>query len=42
METTVSPETAPPRIAICSALLRLVMAAAAVRRLARIDTNMPM
>ena len=42
MDTTVRPETAPPRSAICSAWLSDVMAAAAVRRLARIDTNMPM
>ena len=41
METTVRPETAPPRRAICRAWLRLVRAAAAVRMLARMLTNMP-
>ncbi len=40
--TTKSPDTAPPRSAICSAVLRLVRTALAVRRFARIDTNMPM
>ena len=42
MDTTDRPETAPPRRAICSALLRLVVAAAAVRMFARMETNMPM
>jgi hypothetical protein len=41
METTVRPLTAPPRRAICRALLRLVVAAAAVRMFARIETNIP-
>ena len=41
METTVRPETAPARRAICSALFRLVTAAAAVRMFARIETNIP-
>jgi hypothetical protein len=41
METTVSPDTAPPRSAIWSALLRLVIAAAAVRMFARMETNIP-
>ncbi len=40
-ETTESPVTAPPRSAICNAPFRLVRAAEAARRLARIDTNMP-
>ncbi len=42
MATTESPDTAPPRRAICRALFRLVMAAAAVRMLARMETNIPM
>ena len=42
MDTTERPETAPPRSAIRSALSRLVMAAAAVRMLARMETNIPM
>ena len=42
MATTNNPETAPPRSAICSARLRLERTADAVRRLARMDTNMPM
>ncbi len=41
METTTSPLTAPARSEICRALPRLVRAAAAVRRLARMETNMP-
>ena len=41
METTDSPETAPARRAICSAWLRLVRAAAAVRMFARMLTNIP-
>ena len=42
MATTARPDTAPPRRAICRAWLRLVMAAAAVRMLARMDTYIPM
>jgi hypothetical protein len=42
METTERPLTAPPRMASCSARFRLVIAAAAVRRFARIETNIPM
>ena len=42
METTARPETAPARSASWRALLRLVIAAVAVRMFARIETNMPM
>ncbi len=35
------PETAPPRMAICTARLRLLRAALAVRMLALIDTIIP-
>ena len=40
--TTRKPETAPPRMAVCTAPTRLVWAAAAVGTLARTLTNMPM
>ncbi len=39
--TTTRPVTAPPRRAICSAPLRLLRAAEAVRMLARMETYMP-
>ena len=39
--TTNSPDTAPPRSAIWSARLRLVRTAEAVRRLARMEMNIP-
>ena len=41
MATTNSPDTAPPRRAICSARFRLERAALAVRMLARTATYMP-
>ena len=39
--TVNSPDTAPPRSAVCSASLSEVIAAAATRMLVRIDTHMP-
>ena len=42
MATTARPDTAPPRSAIWRALFRLVIAAAAVRMFARMETYMPM
>ena len=41
MATTKRPDTAPPRSAICSASLRDVRAADAVRMFVRIETHMP-
>jgi hypothetical protein len=39
--TVKKPDTAPPRSAACSAALRPVVAAAAVRMLERIETHIP-
>jgi hypothetical protein len=41
MATVNSPETAPPRSAVCSASFSEVIAAAATRMFERIDTHMP-
>ena len=41
MATVNSPDTAPPRSAVCSASLSDVIAAAATRMFVRIETHMP-